>query len=75
MKSNTTHNPPITPIENLGDGTFYYNFDVVHSVIQDDEGYEYDNYDYEQVRCSYPIDIDEIQEEVNKEGYDHKVEL
>lgn len=75
MKANTTHNPPTTPIENLGDGTFYYNFNVVHSVVTDDEGAQYDNYDYEQVRCNYPVDENEIQEEVNKEGYDHNVEL
>lgn len=75
MKANTTHNPPTTPIENLGDGTFYYNFNVVHSVITDDEGAQYDNYDYEQVRCKYPVIAEKIQTELDNQNYNHTVQI
>lgn len=76
-KANRTHQAPPT-IEKLGDGTFYYNFDVVESQIDNDndpataEGLQYD---YEQVRCDYPVDQVKIQERVDSEGYNHQVDL
>ena len=76
MKSNRTHNaPPV--IEQLGDGTFFYNFDVVETPIDSDnpatdEGLQYD---YEQVRCDYPVDEVKIQQRVDSEGYNHQVKL
>lgn len=74
--SNTTHHPPKSPIEDLGDGTFYYNFNIVKTTIEDEEGGEpYDSYDYRQVRCSYPVDVQEIQKEVDKLNLNHKVKL
>ena len=77
MKSNRTHNaPPV--IEKLGDGTFFYNFDIVETPIDNDndpvtaEGLQYD---YEQVRCDYPVDHVKIQNLVDSEGYNHQVKL
>lgn len=76
-KSNRTHQaPPV--IENLGDGSFYYNFNVVESPIDDDNDPATDEgsqYDYEQVRCKYPVDEAVIQECLDKEGYNHQVDL
>ena len=76
-KSNRTHNvPPV--IEKLGDGTFYYNFDVVETAIDNDNDpatAEGNQYDYEQVRCDYPVDQVKIQERVDLEGYSHSVDL
>lgn len=67
MKSNRVRNsPPI--IENLGDGTSYYNFDVVQSV-RDDGGEEIDNFDYDQVTVPHPITYSGIIEALTVEGY------
>ena len=76
-KSNRTHTPPPV-IEELGDGTFYYNFDVVETHIDTDNDPATDEglqYDYEQVRCDYPVDQVKIQERVDSEGYNHQVKL
>ena len=75
MKSNTTHNAPITPIEDLGDGTFYYNFNVVHEVVTDEHGSQYDNYDYDQIRCEYPVSVENIQQKIDNENYVHTVQI
>lgn len=76
-KANRTHQaPPV--IENLGDNTFYYNFNVMERPIDDDNDPATDEgkqYDYDQVRCAYPVDEAKIQECVNKENYDHQVDL
>jgi len=76
-KSNRTHKaPPV--IEQLGDGTFYYNFDIVETPIDNDNDSATDEglqYDYEQVRCDYPVDEAKIQERVDREGYNHQVDL
>jgi len=76
-KANRTHQvPPIT--EQLGDGTFFYNFDAVETPIDNDndpatdEGFQYD---YEQVRCDYPVGEAKIQECVDREGYEHQVDI
>jgi hypothetical protein len=74
MKANRTHTPP-PKIEDLGDGTFYYNFNIVESVVTPEEGEDYMNYDYEQVRCHYPLDEVEIHTNVDAEGYDHTINL
>lgn len=69
-KSNRTHQfPPI--VENLGDGSFYYNFNVVTS--ETEEGAP--QYHYEQVRCKFPVVKEKIQECVNQENYDHQVDI
>lgn len=75
MKSNTTHHPPKSPTEDLGDGTYYYNFDIVKTMVEDEEGGEYPSYDYFQVRCYHPIDPVKIQEKIDTLNLDHKVEL
>ena len=76
-KANRTHQaPPV--IEKLGDGSFYYNFNVVESPIDDDNDPATDEgsqYDYDQVRSIYPVEQAKIQEKVNKAGYNHQVDL
>lgn len=68
MRANRTHTPP--PIyEDLGDGTFYYNFTIKESTAE--EGYS--NFDYYQVRCNYPINLNEVQLKINDNGYNHSV--
>ncbi len=76
MKANRTgkNNPP-PQIENLKDGTFYYNFNAVHTQVRTEGGGKDDNWDYDQVRLPYPVDQSEIQQKVNQEGYEHTVEL
>lgn len=73
MKSNTTYQPPKNPIENLGDGSYYYNFNIVKTVITDEEGETYDNYDYDQVRLAYPIDTEDISAAIST--IDNKINL
>lgn len=76
MKANRTHTPPPHPIEDLGDGTYYYNFNVVQSTIDTEEGGGYENYDYEQVRCHFPIDEVELRSVLDANGYgEHEINL
>lgn len=70
MKSNRTHTPPPV-LEDLGNGTTYYNFDVVHSQREDDDVIT-QNYDYDQVTVENPVTLEKIKEELLKEGYDHE---
>lgn len=70
MKSNRTQAPP-PKIEDLGDGTFFYNFDVTEEIKENEET----SYNYEQVRCNYPIVLEEIQAALIKENYNHIAEL
>jgi len=70
MKSNRVRIfPPV--IEDLGDGTYYYNFDVVTSETEDKEV----RFDYEQVRCEFPVVIEAIEAALATEGYVHNVDL
>ena len=76
-RSNRTHQAP-PQIEDLGDGSFYYNFNIEESPIDDDNDPATDEgiqYDYDQVRCKYPVDPVVIQECINKEGYEHQVNI
>lgn len=76
-RSNRTHQSP-PQIEDLGDGTFYYNFNIEESLINDDNDPATDEglqYDYDQVRCQYPVNIEVIQECVEREGYKHQVDI
>jgi hypothetical protein len=70
MKSNRTQAAP-PKIEDLGDGSFYYNFDVVEGETQNEEI----SYNYQQVRCNYPIVLEEIQAALINENYNHIAEL
>ena len=74
MKSNRTHTPP-PRVENLGENTFYYNFNVVKYRPKDQDGIDmtYWGWDYEQVRVSYPITIGDIKRELNSKGHQHEV--
>lgn len=75
MKTNSINNTPEV-IENLGDDTYYYNFNVDHSIRRVEESNKkYDNYDYDQVRLDYPVDKEKIQVEVDKAGFDHTVKI
>lgn len=69
MKANRTHQAP-PKIEDLGDGTFYYNFNIVEGQTEEGEV----SYDYDQVRCSYPIEAKKIQKCLNNENYEHQYE-
>lgn len=83
MKAQRTSEPPVK-INDLGDGTFYYNFDIVESEQTQDQNQNQEEnstqqtapeiilqYNYDQVRCNYPIDLEKIQEALIAEGYDH----
>lgn len=69
MKANRTHQAP-PKIEDLGDGTFYYNFNIEESENEEGES----NFDYQQVRCKYPVSAEKIQDCLNREGYAHQYE-
>lgn len=69
MKSNTTHNPPITPLENLGDGTTYYNFNVTEKTVEEEDSDPYISYDYDQVRITNPVTLEKINVALQAEGY------
>ena len=77
MKANRTgkyNEPP--QIEDLKDGTFYYNFNVEKDYIKTDNSPRMDvDWSYNQVRLSYPLNIDKIQAEVTRQGYEHKVKF
>lgn len=69
MKSNRTHTaPPI--IENLGDGTSYYNFDIEESQRIEGEDIEVTNFDYNQVTVKNPVTKSKIKDRILEEGYD-----
>lgn len=70
MKSNRTHTPP-PELEDLGNGTTYYNFDVIQSQREDDdEGVITQNYDYDQVTVENPVTKQKIKDAIVTEGYD-----
>ena len=70
MKSNRTHTfPPV--VEDLGDGTFYYNFEVIESETEEGDR----EFNYQQVRCEYPVEIQKIQGCLAKENYEHQADL
>lgn len=72
MKTNGDFDPP--QIQDLGDRTYFYNFNVEKRTVG--EGNEsYDTYDYDQVRLPYPVDAEAIQAEVDAQGFDHIVIL
>lgn len=68
--TNADHKPET--IENLGDGTFHYNFDVVRDE-KEKENENSESWSYNQVRLPYPIDVQAIQDEININGFKHKV--
>jgi len=69
-KSNRTNSfPPV--IENLGDGTFFYNFNIIEGLTKEGDA----EYNYQQVRCDYPVDIIDIQKHLDKENYEHQADL
>lgn len=70
MKSNRIHTPP-PKVEDLGDGTSHYNFDVVEGSTEEGDA----SYDYEQVRVSNPVTLEKVQHELIKEGYKHEAEM
>ncbi len=74
VRANRTNTAPPT-IKDLGDGTYYYNFNVDHRVEYTENG-SYDNYDYDQVRLELPVDKKKIQAAVKAAGFtNHKVNI
>jgi hypothetical protein len=67
MKSHRTHTPP-PKIEDLGQGEFYYNFNIkkYKPVGIDGKKEKYWEWDYEQVRVSYPVEYNDIKKELKK---------
>ena len=74
IEANRTHTPP-PRVENLGEGTFYYNLDVVRYRPKDEQGNDmpYYAYDYLQVRVQYPIKLGEIQRALKGKGIAHQI--
>lgn len=69
------HNPP-PQIEDLGDGSFYYNFNVSKTFQREEGTSKVEvNWIYNQVRCKFPLKVEEIQEKVNNQNYKHTVEI
>lgn len=77
MKANRTgegNNPPT--IEDLKDGTFYYNFGIKKTFLKSESSNDvYPEWHYSQVRLAYPVDKESIQNEVDRNGFKHKVKL
>lgn len=77
-KAHRTHTPPPT-IELLGlHDEFFYNFNVVESPIEDEEGIPTDTmqYHYDQVKCQLPVREENIKHCLTREGYaGHEVDL
>lgn len=67
--TNADHKPDI--IENLGDGTYHYNFDIARGDNVEDSGTE--SWNYNQVRLPYPVDVQAIQDEININKFKHTV--
>lgn len=70
MKSSTTHAAP-PKIEDLGDGSSFYNFDVIESVGEEGEAV----FDYDQVRVKNPVTLAKVQAALIAAGYEHEPEL
>lgn len=66
-------------IEDLGTGSFYFNFNVVREVITNKEGEEEVKHSYNQVRCDYPEDLGDLKETIKEalkvEGFEITKEL
>lgn len=77
-KAHRTHSaPPV--IEPLGlHDEFFYNFNIVESPLEDEDGNPTDvkQYHYHQVKCQLPVRAENIQHCLTKEGYaEHEVDL
>lgn len=70
MESQRTGNAPQV-IENLGDGSFHYNFNIIEDQEVDENEQVTKRFVYNQVRCNYPVNEQEIQEALTLEGYNH----
>lgn len=72
MKSNAQYKPEI--IQNLGNGTYFYRYNIVESVVVDENGNERMTYDYEVVLINRP-DYNAIVEALIAEKYSISEEL
>lgn len=70
MKSSTTHVAP-PKVEDLGDGSSFYNFDVIESEGEEGEAI----FDYDQVRVANPVTRAKVQAALLAAGYEHEPEL
>lgn len=74
MRTNSNIKP--NAITDLGDGTYYYNFNIeAVEKKRENSNRTYNTYYYDQVRLNYPVDKAEIQQEVDAKGFKHNVKL
>jgi hypothetical protein len=70
MKSTTTHTPP-NQIEWLGYDISHFNFNIVKTVIEGEDGSEtYDAYEYDQLILSNPLTKEKIEQAMLENGFD-----
>lgn len=73
-KTNGDHKPE--EIENLGDGTFHYNFNIEKKQLETQGSRKkYNSWFYDQVRLDYPVVKSEIQQEFDAKGFTHTVKI
>mgnify|MGYP006951357795 CR=1 FL=1 len=61
--------PPI--IEDLGDDTSYYQFNIEKTIRETEEGQQgAENYDYDEVTIQNPVTYNKIIEELYSKGFD-----
>lgn len=70
MKSTTTHTPPET-IQWLGYDISHFNFNIVKTVIEGEDGSEtYDAYEYDQLLLSNPVTKEKIEQALLENGFE-----
>lgn len=70
MKSTTTHTPPET-IQWLGYDISHYNFNIVKTIIEGEDGSEtYDAYEYDQLLLSNPVTKEKIEQALLENGFE-----
>ena len=70
MKSTRTHTPPPS-IEWLGYEESHYNFNIVKTVIEGEDGSEtYDSYEYDQLIISNPVTKEKIEQSLSENGFE-----
>jgi len=67
QKSNRVHNPPPI-IERLSQLHSYYNFNIIKTNREDDNGIKYDHYEYNQIWLDNPVTREKIKNTMIKVG-------
>lgn len=73
MKSNSFTKPPV--FESLGNGAFYYNYNIVESEITDENGEVKTSFDYDQVKVWGNPDRQKCVKAIIREAYDETEEF